>query len=220
MIATMSAEPALRGVDPFYLAHCRFRRRRYDECIAVCTKLLTDNPYDKAVWLLKCQAFAARGYVDDTELEEQGIADMLFDDNKLASVARPGTSLSGLSRLPEESSLIMPNQSVRPVSSATGRPLTGFMRPGTKQLMPKTPGGSLQEAFKVRAFLFHACPLHIFTNQHAHMHRIQHTHAKYEQKYCYWMYGYSYIWSFLSKKHAHIKILYVIQIHLSLHRHK
>jgi tetratricopeptide repeat protein 8 len=150
LFETKSADPVPRGVDPFYLAHCRFRRRRYDECIDICTQLLTDNPYDKAVWLLKCQAFAALGYVDDTELEEQGIADLLLDDNKVASVARPGTSISGLSRVPENSSAILPTQSVRPMSSATGRPLTGFMRPSTKQLAPKTPGGSLQDAFKVR----------------------------------------------------------------------
>lgn len=32
-------------------------------------------------------------YVDDIEAEEEGIADALMDDNTIAQVPRPGTSL-------------------------------------------------------------------------------------------------------------------------------
>ena len=32
-------------------------------------------------------------WVDEEEGEEEGIADVLFDDNSIATVARPGTSL-------------------------------------------------------------------------------------------------------------------------------
>ena len=32
-------------------------------------------------------------YVDEVEVDEEGIAEMLMDDNVIANVARPGTSL-------------------------------------------------------------------------------------------------------------------------------
>lgn len=33
-------------------------------------------------------------YVDETEMEEQGVGDLLLDENTMASAPRPGTSFS------------------------------------------------------------------------------------------------------------------------------
>ena len=35
-------------IDPVFLALQRFNRRQYDECIALCSELLANNPYDQA----------------------------------------------------------------------------------------------------------------------------------------------------------------------------
>jgi tetratricopeptide repeat protein 8 len=71
-------------------------------------------------------------YVDDRDLEEEGIADIVMDDNSLASLPRPGTSLA---RPMTGSNRGAFNQGMRPVSSS-GRPLTGFARPGTSSRPP------------------------------------------------------------------------------------
>ena len=34
-------------IDPVFLALQRFNRRQYDECIALCSELLANNPYDQ-----------------------------------------------------------------------------------------------------------------------------------------------------------------------------
>ena len=35
------------GLDPMYMACSLFRRRRLEECVEVCTKLLEKNPFDQ-----------------------------------------------------------------------------------------------------------------------------------------------------------------------------
>jgi len=42
VVATCSA-----GLDPMYMACSLFRRRRLEECVEVCTKLLEKNPFDQ-----------------------------------------------------------------------------------------------------------------------------------------------------------------------------
>jgi tetratricopeptide repeat protein 8 len=42
----------------------------------------------KAVWYLKCRALTEKIWIDDTELEEQGVAEILLDDNAIASMPR------------------------------------------------------------------------------------------------------------------------------------
>ena len=86
--------------------------------------MLAENPRDKAVWFIKTRALTLADYIDDTEMEEEGIADMMMDENAVAEVARPGTSLNR----PQTQS--NGGQIMRPMSSS-GRPLTGFARPGT-----------------------------------------------------------------------------------------
>ena len=67
-------------MDPAYLALSRFRRRKFDSCIDLCTTLLDKNPRDLQMWCLKVKALTAKNWIDDTELEEEGIAEILLDE--------------------------------------------------------------------------------------------------------------------------------------------
>jgi tetratricopeptide repeat protein 8 len=40
------------------------------------------------VWFLKCRALTAKNWIDDAEMEEEGVAEMLLDDNAMASAPR------------------------------------------------------------------------------------------------------------------------------------
>lgn len=99
-------------VDPLFLAQSRLRRRRYDECIDICTRLLSENPYDRvracgcaspaasrlspcarraasqAAWYLKTRAITLKNWLDDTEMEEEGVAELLMDENSTAQAPR------------------------------------------------------------------------------------------------------------------------------------
>ncbi|MEW5311240.1 MAG: hypothetical protein WDW38_002972 [Sanguina aurantia] len=128
-----------KGINPVWLAQSRFRRRRFDECIDICTTLLEKNPYDQAIWYLKCRALTLKNWVDDTEIEEEGMADMLMDENHTAQVARPGTSLAR--PLTSASGSGGPSQAVRPMTGG-GRPrLSRGARPGTSLARPVTSSG-------------------------------------------------------------------------------
>lgn len=72
-------------------------------------------------------------YIDEVENDEEGIAETLLDDNAIAQVARPGTSL----QKPATAAGAGPSQSVRP-RTQSGRPLTGVIRPGTQSGRPGT----------------------------------------------------------------------------------
>eukprot|EP00966_Prymnesium_polylepis_P215880 4998100-Prymnesium_polylepis.1 len=90
----------------------------------------------QAVWYLKCRALTMLHWVDDTDFEEEGVADMLLDENATAALPRPGTSLAR----PQTSSVMgAPGQGMRPMS-ASGRPLSGYARPGTGSA-PNSRGG-------------------------------------------------------------------------------
>ncbi|GMH44731.1 hypothetical protein BSKO_12683 [Bryopsis sp. KO-2023] len=119
---------AANDLDPVWLAHSRLRRRRFDESIELCGQVLAKTPYDQAVWYLKCRALTLKNWIEDTEIEEEGAADILLDENAIAQVARPGTSLAR--PLTSANGSGAPSQAVRPMTNS-GRPLTGFVRPGT-----------------------------------------------------------------------------------------
>lgn len=46
----------------------------------------------KAAWLLKCNSLIRKSYIDDLEIDEEGIGDILLDENTVSQFARPGTS--------------------------------------------------------------------------------------------------------------------------------
>lgn len=70
----------------------RFRRRRFDECIALCDELLSSNNRDQAAWSLKCQSLTKKNFIDDLEVCEESLGDLLLDENTVTDGARPGTS--------------------------------------------------------------------------------------------------------------------------------
>jgi len=137
-------------LNPAFLALSRLRRRRFDECIDDCTSYLSSSPLDRAVWLIKLRALTQKSYVDDMDLEEEGVAEILMEENAMQKAARPGTSLrrpvTGAPGTSGGISLSGPNAGIRPISSS-GRPLSGFARPGT-QSRGMTSSGRAEDAFK------------------------------------------------------------------------
>ncbi|ODN06000.1 Tetratricopeptide repeat protein 8 [Orchesella cincta] len=134
-------------MDPFYLAILRYRQRQFDECIALCTDVLRKNPLDQAAWSLKTRALTEQVRVDYLEIFEDGIAEAVFNEDTIATAARPGTSLrTGTAR--RTASRDGPSPAIRPVTQS-GRPLSGVMRPGSSA--SARPGTSLDQALRARA---------------------------------------------------------------------
>jgi tetratricopeptide repeat protein 8 len=75
-------------MDPLYLALSQLRRRQHAACIDSCTSLLDANAYDQAAWYLKCRATTAQSFIDDTDMEDEGVAELLLDENAIASAPR------------------------------------------------------------------------------------------------------------------------------------
>ena len=90
--------------------------------------------------VVKCKAVITQNYVDDLDLDEEGVGEVLLDENAVAAMPRPGTSLAQTG-LPN-----VEDQSVRPVSRS-GRPLSGFVRPGTN-CRPISSAANLKEALQ------------------------------------------------------------------------
>lgn len=68
-------------VDPLWMAMSKLRRGRLVECIALCDEILTNNSADQAAWIIKCKAVIKQNYIDDIELDEEGVAEQLLDEN-------------------------------------------------------------------------------------------------------------------------------------------
>ena len=126
-------------MDPVYKALICFERREFEECIATCSQILTKNPYDEAIWSLKTRALSECQRVDDIEAEEEGIVDLVLDDNAINQVPRPGTSLKATGPLRSAST----SQAYRPTSQS-GRPLSGVVRPGSQAGRPGTMDAALK----------------------------------------------------------------------------
>jgi tetratricopeptide repeat protein 8 len=82
------------------------------------------------------RAMTEQVYVDEVDVDEEGIAELL-DDNAVAQVSRPGTSL----KAPGTASGL--NPAIRPTTQS-GRPVTGVVRPGTQSGRP----GTMEQAIK------------------------------------------------------------------------
>uniref|UniRef100_A0A8C7DI39 Tetratricopeptide repeat domain 8 n=1 Tax=Oncorhynchus kisutch TaxID=8019 RepID=A0A8C7DI39_ONCKI len=126
-------------MDPLFLAWSYFRRRKFQPCSDICSKILEDSPYDQAAWSLKTRALTEMVYIDEVEVDQEGIAEMMLDESSIAQVARPGTSL----RRPETSHGGGPTPAIRPITQS-GRPITGFVRPSTQSGRP----GTMEQAIK------------------------------------------------------------------------
>ncbi|KAK3537770.1 hypothetical protein QTP70_017844 [Hemibagrus guttatus] len=127
------------SMDPLFLAWSYFRRRKYQKCSDLCTKVLEENPYDQAAWSLKTRALTEMVYIDEVDVDQEGIAEIMLDESAIAQVARPGTSL----RLPGTIQGGGPTPAVRPVTQS-GRPITGFVRPSTQSGRP----GTMEQAIR------------------------------------------------------------------------
>ena len=94
------------------------------------------------------RALTEQVYVDEIEIDEDGIAEML-DENSLAQITRPGTSL----RAPGSSQNSL-SMAMRPTTQS-GRPLSGAVRPGTQSNRP----GTMEQAIKTPRSAHTARPL-------------------------------------------------------------
>ena len=45
-------------------------------------------PSRQAVWLMKCRCLTSQSYIDEVELEEEGVGELLMDDNAIADMPR------------------------------------------------------------------------------------------------------------------------------------
>ena len=103
-----------------------------DDCISICDSLLLDNPSDSAAWFLKCKAVIKQSYIDDIELDDVSFAELLLDENAVASMPRPGTSLNATKADGSNKNSGAYDPGIRPMSSS-GRPMSGFIRPGSSR---------------------------------------------------------------------------------------
>ncbi|XP_065449570.1 tetratricopeptide repeat protein 8 isoform X1 [Chrysemys picta bellii] len=136
-------------MEPLLQAWSYFRRRKFQLCADLCSQLLEKSPghqepdseftVTQAAWSLKTRALTEMVYVDEIDIDQEGIAEMMLDENAIAQVARPGTSL----KLPGTSQGGGPSPAVRPVTQS-GRPVTGFVRPSTQSGRP----GTMEQAIR------------------------------------------------------------------------
>ncbi|XP_010582110.1 PREDICTED: tetratricopeptide repeat protein 8 isoform X2 [Haliaeetus leucocephalus] len=137
-------------LEPLFQAWSYFRRRKFRQCSDLCSQLLERPPGEQAAWSLKTRALTEMVYVDEIDMDEEGIAEMVLDENAIAQVARPGTSL----KLPGTSQGGGPSPAVRPVTQS-GRPITGFVRPSTQSGRPST----MEQAIKTPRTALTARPI-------------------------------------------------------------
>ncbi|XP_075007434.1 tetratricopeptide repeat protein 8 isoform X2 [Calonectris borealis] len=147
-------------LEPLFQAWSYFRRRKFRQCSDLCSQLLERPPGEQepdseytvfqAAWSLKTRALTEMVYVDEIDMDQEGIAEMMLDENAIAQVARPGTSL----KLPGTSQGGGPSPAVRPVTQS-GRPITGFVRPSTQGGRPST----MEQAIKTPRTALTARPI-------------------------------------------------------------
>ena len=124
-------------LDPLWLAQSKYKRRRFQECVEICTEQLHRNPYDESFWYLKCRALTAIDWLDDIELEDDTLADQMLDENSIAQMPRPGTSMNRPATGAANNQSQLRTRTGRPISSS-GRPVSGFARPSSSALRPGT----------------------------------------------------------------------------------
>ncbi|XP_075245624.1 tetratricopeptide repeat protein 8-like [Convolutriloba macropyga] len=123
--------------DRMFLALTKYRLKKYEKCRVICDEILDKNPQDLATWALKAQLLAQMVYVDESEVEENGIAEVLLDEHSMSKVSRPGTSFNATNT---NSSI---SKAIRPTTQS-GRPVSGFVRPGSESGRP----GTMEQALK------------------------------------------------------------------------
>lgn len=130
-----------------WLAMSRFRRRKFDESIDLCTRCLAENPRDQAVWYMKVRGLTQKAYIDDMDMEEEAVGDLLLDENAMAKAPRPGTSLKRPMTGAQGGGGGSGAGGMRPLTSS-GRPMSGFARPGTQSNGGGRPGEGVEGLFR------------------------------------------------------------------------
>eukprot|EP00758_Cryptobia_borreli_P001745 Tbor_TRINITY_DN2498_c0_g1::TRINITY_DN2498_c0_g1_i1::g.2664::m.2664/K16781/TTC8, BBS8; tetratricopeptide repeat protein 8 len=111
------------GLDDAFYALSLLRRRKIDPCIGQTSANLEKNAYDLQSWYIKTKALTIRSWVDDIDIEEDGVGEMLLDEGSMAAAPPPGTSLN------------RGGTSTGGMKSSSGmglRPQSGFARPGSR----------------------------------------------------------------------------------------
>jgi tetratricopeptide repeat protein 8 len=151
-VVVSSKEPAQEvpqpaaGMDPAYYALNLLRRRKLDRCIEASTEVLTKNPFDQQVWYIKTRALTLKSWMDDTEMEEEGVAELLLDESGASSAPRPGTSIQRAQSSAKGSTMVAGGVAAGRPMSTSGRPLSGIARPGTNN-RSAAHGGGVEGAF-------------------------------------------------------------------------
>uniref|UniRef100_A0A4W5K7W3 Tetratricopeptide repeat domain 8 n=1 Tax=Hucho hucho TaxID=62062 RepID=A0A4W5K7W3_9TELE len=124
-------------MDPLFLAWSYFRRRKFQPCSDICSKILEDSPYDQAAWSLKTRALTEMVYIDEVEVDQEGIAEMMLDESSIAQVARKPSTQSGRPGTMEQA-IKTPRtaHTARPITGASGR----FVRLGTASMLTNPEG--------------------------------------------------------------------------------
>ncbi|XP_061049015.1 tetratricopeptide repeat protein 8-like isoform X1 [Eubalaena glacialis] len=130
------------------LAWSYFRHRKFQLCADLCMQMLEKSPYDQIEWILKARALNEVVYIDEIDIDQEGIAGMIL--NKNAQVPRPGTSL----KLPGSNQTGGPSPAVRPITQA-GIPITGFLRPSVQSGRPST----MEQAIRTPRTAYTAYPI-------------------------------------------------------------
>ncbi|KAH0502439.1 Tetratricopeptide repeat protein 8 [Microtus ochrogaster] len=73
-------------MEPLLRAWSYFRRRKFQLCADLCTQMLEKSPYDQAAWILKARALTEMVYIDEIDVDHEGIAEMILDENAIAQV--------------------------------------------------------------------------------------------------------------------------------------
>ncbi|CAF2518685.1 unnamed protein product [Rotaria sp. Silwood2] len=129
-------------MDPLFQAMSLFHRRQYELCVEITTRLLEKNPNDQVAWLLKMRALTEQLYVDETEVADEGLADML-DENAFHQAPMPGTSMRQPTANPN-TGISGPSPAMRPMTMS-GRPITGMLRLNTQSTQT---GKSMENVLK------------------------------------------------------------------------
>ena len=161
-------------MDSYLTALISYKNRKYEECAAVCTKILNREPHDQviniinacyicfnfystlfqAAWVLKMRALNASARVDELEVDLGEAPGSEFSEAAIASLPRPGTSLQNPSSNPALNQELRSNvnmsddRTLRP-TDPSGRPLSAYVRPATSS-GAASGGGRLRTAHTAR----------------------------------------------------------------------
>ena len=72
-------------MDPSFVALAQLRRRKLKDCVETCDEILrTKELGDLPSMILKYRALSSDIVADETELEEDGMAEVMLDDSNTA----------------------------------------------------------------------------------------------------------------------------------------